>query len=180
MVNYWHKRAYSELSTDPQDLSKRGLVFLLSKFFTVPGSGSVAFGLVTSTAEVKFEFYDIATTAGNIQASLVEAPTATLFGSAIPGRNLNRTYSDTHSVVLKSASAVTGGTVIASELVGSGNKAGGLVSQSKIHTLQHSTTYVMSFVNTTNQEAPAHINLGWSEGEPNPYLLIRNIPEEVA
>lgn len=174
MANYWRKRAYAELSTGPGDLSKRGLVYLLSRFFTIPATASVNFGLATNGVEVEFQFYDITTVSGIIQAELIEAPTATLFGPEITARNLNRNYPDAQTVTLQAASGVSGGTVVASELLGGETKAGGQLAQAKIHTLKPSTVYVMSFYNAANQETLSHINLGWSEGEPDPYPLIED------
>ena len=174
MANYWRKRAYAELSTGPDDLGKRGLVYLLSQFFTVPATGSVHFGLATNGVEVEFQFYDITTVRGVIQAELIEAPTATLFGPEIRGRNLNRNYPDAQTVTLRAASGVSGGTVVASELLGGQTKAGGQLAQSKIHTLKPEETYVMAFYNSVNQSSLTHLNLGWSEGEPQPYALIEN------
>lgn len=172
MTNFWAKRAYAELSTGPDDLGKRGLVYLLDQFFTVPGSGSVFFGLDTNGTEVEFQFYDITTTVGIIRAELIEDPTATLFGPEIVGRNLNRNFPDEQTVTLKAASGVSGGTRIASELIGGDSKAGGQIAQSKVHTLRNETRYVMAFVNTVNQDSLTHLNLGWSEGEPDPYRLV--------
>lgn len=171
MANYWQKRAYAELSTEPADLAKRGLVYLMSEFFTVAQAGSVSFALTTNGVEVEFQFYDIASTQETIRAVLIEAPTVTKFGSLIPARNLNRNDSDAHTVELQSASAVSGGTVIASELLGSAKGAGAL-SSSKVHTLANDTTYVMTFHNAGNQNTLCHINLGWSENEPEHYDLV--------
>lgn len=174
MANYWQKRAYAELSTEPNDLAKRGLVYLLHRFFSVPASGSVHFGLATNSVEVEFQFYDITTTTGIIRAELIEAPTATLFGSEIQGQNLNRNFPDAQTATLKAASAVSGGLRIASELIGNDSKAGGQIAQQKVHTLKNETTYVMAFHNTENQPSLTHLNLGWSEGQPKPYLLIQD------
>lgn len=172
MANYWQKRAYAELSTEPNDLAKRGLVYLLDQFFTVPATGSVHFGLLTNGTEVEFQFYDITTTTGIIRAALIEDPAATLFGPEILGRNLNRNYPDAQTVTLKAASAVSGGVRIGSELIGGGSKAGGQIAQSKVHTLKPFETYVMTFHNIENQPSLTHLNLGWSEGDPEPYDLI--------
>lgn len=171
MANYWQKRAYAELSTEPADLAKRGLVFLVAQFFTVPQSGSVSFALTTDGADVQFEFYDIASTQETVRAVLIEAPTATKYGPLIPGRNLNRNFSDTHTAQLQAASGISGGTVVASELLGSAKGAGALSSQ-KIHTLRNATTYVMTFHNAGNQDTLCHLNLGWAENEPEPYALV--------
>lgn len=174
MANYWRKRAYAELSTHPDDLGKRGLVYLFSEFFTVPASGSVHFGLATNGVEVEFQFYDITTISGIIRAELIEQPTATLYGPEFTGRNLNRNFADAQTITLQAASGVSGGVRIASELLGNDSKAGGQLSQTKVHTLKPDTTYVMAFHNTVNQNSLTHMNLGWSEGEPRPYALIED------
>jgi len=171
VANYWQKRAYAELSTDPSDLAKRGLVYLMAEFFTVPQSGSVSFALTTNGVEVEFQFYELSTDESTIRAVLVEDPTATKFGSLIPARNLNRNFADDHTVELQSASAITGGTVIASELIGS-DKAAGATSSDKVHTLKNDTTYIMRFYNSGNQNTLCHINLGWAENEPEHYDLV--------
>jgi hypothetical protein len=173
MVNYWQKRAYAELSTETSDLAKRGLVFLLAQFFDVGAAASVSFSLETNGKEVQFEFYDLTSIDLPVRAVLTEGPTYTKFGPAVPGRNLNRNFTDSHTVGLSSASAVTGGTVIASELIGSGTKVGGAFSTQRVHVLKNDTDYVMTFSNADNQPTRCHINLGWSEGEPDRYNLIR-------
>lgn len=175
MANYWQKRAYAELSTDPSDLAKRGLVYLLSQFFDVGASSSVSFVLETNGQEVQFEFYDLTSVDLPVKAVLIEGPTYTKFGPAISARNLNRNFPDTHTSTLSSASAVSGGVVVASELIGAGTKAGGVFSTSRVHILKNDTDYVMTFYNADNQTTRCHINLGWSEGEPDRYRLVRQI-----
>ena len=128
MANYWRKRAYQESATDPDGLAKRGLVYLMSEFFNIAGSGSVWFALHTNGAEVEFQFYDITTDQAEIKASLIEAPESVTQFNYITPRNLNRNFADTASASLSAASAVTGGTVIATELVGNAGKAGGVAS----------------------------------------------------
>lgn len=172
MANYWQKRAYAELSTEPGDLAKRGLVFLMSEFFAVPQAASVSFALSTNGAEVEFQFYDLTSTQETIRAVLIENPSAvTKFGSLITAHNLNRKFPDTHTAQLQSASAISGGTLIASELFGSA-KGAGEISSAKVHTLAASTTYVMTFHNAGNQNTLCHINLGWSENDPEHYNLV--------
>lgn len=174
MTNYWAKRAYAELSTEPNDLAKRGLVYLLARFFDVPFTASVSFVLETNGKEVQFEFYDIVSIDLPVLAELIEGPTYTKFGSAIPARNLNRNFTDAHTAGLSAASGISGGTVIASELIGAGTKTGGGVGSTKAHILKNDTDYVMTFHNPGNQPSRCHINLGWSEGEPDRYNLVRD------
>lgn len=173
MANYWQKRAYAELSTESSDLAKRGLVYLLAEFFSVGAAASVSFALETNGQEVQFEFYDLTSVDLPVRAVLIEAPTYTKFGPAISARNLNRNFSDAHTAGLSAASGVSGGTVIASELIGAGTKVGGEFSTQRVHVLKNDTDYVMTFYNAGNQTTACHINLGWSEGEPDRYNLVR-------
>lgn len=168
MTNFWLKRQYAESSTEPDGLAKRGYVYLLAEFFTIPDAGTVYFGLSTNGTPVEFQFYDLVTSLHPVKAQLVEAPTVTKTPSAIVGRNLYRDGSDTHTVTFWTATGYTGGTKIASELVGAGSKAGGSAATSRIHVLSPETDYVMSFENLGNQPTVLHLNLGWSEGEPDP------------
>lgn len=175
MANYWRKRTYQQVATDAHGLAKRGLVYLMSEFFTVTAGASVHFALNTNGKEVEFQFYDITTDTSEVRATLIESPaTVTPFNYIMP-RNLNRNFPDNASASLSAASAVTGGTVIASELVGNSAKAGGIISSAKIHTLKNNTTYVMQFVNTANQDTVCHMNLGWSENYPESYRIINPV-----
>ena len=172
MANYWRKRTYQQVASDTDGLAKRGLIYLMSEFFTVPAGASVYFALNTNGREVEFQFYDITSDLGEIRATLLEAPaTVTPFNYITP-RNLNRNFPDDATASLSAASAVTGGVKIASELIGNSAKAGGEMSSRKIHTLKNGTVYVMRFVNTANQDTVCHMNLGWSENDPAQYRLI--------
>lgn len=176
MSNYWTKRAYAELSTEADDLAKRGMVYLASEFFNIGATSSVALVLDTNGNPVTFEFYDIASDLHPVKAVLYENASASFNPSAsVSAYNLNRNFSDNHSVLLYSASAWAGGTAIASELVGSGSKAGGTISSLKPHCLSASTRYVMVFHNTGSQTTACHLNLGWSEGEPDTYNIIEQV-----
>lgn len=172
MANYWTKRQYSEASREPNGLAKRGLVFLASEFFTIPATSSVAFVIDTGACKVQFEFYDIDSDTYTVKAELLEEFTASVNTAPVIARNLNRNFSDATTASLHTASAWTGGTVIACELIPSGQKAGGTISQDKIHTLRHDTRYGMVFYNLGNQSTNCHMNLGWSESDPLSYNLI--------
>ena len=172
MANYWQKRTYAELSTEPGDLARRGFVYLVHRRFTLPASGSVYFVIETNGKPVEFQFYDITTTTTAVYAELVEGPTFSRASASIAAQNLNRNFPDTHTAMLYAASGVSGGLAIASELLGSTAKAGGQVSQDKVHTLKNDEDYVMMFANLANQQTVCHINLGWAEGDPVPYALV--------
>ena len=166
MTNFWLKRQYAETSTEPDGLAKRGYIYLLAEFFEIPDAATVYFGLSTNGTSIEFQFYDLVTSLHPVKAQLIENPTCPQTPSAIVGRNLYRTGSDTHTVTFWTAASYTGGTKIASELVGAGSKAGGAAGTSRIHVLAPETHYLMSFQNTGNQPTTLHLNLGWSEGEP--------------
>jgi hypothetical protein len=172
MANYWRKRTYQTGATDPSGLSKRGLVYLMSEFFTVGANASVYFALDNNVKEVEFQYYDITSAQSEIHATLIEAPETVTRYNYITPRNVNRKFPDNATASLSAASAVTGGTPIASELVGSTTKAGGEMSSQKIHTLRDGVVYVMRFVNVSNQATTCHMNLGWSENDPEPYRLV--------
>ena len=172
MANYWRKRNYQQAATTAEGLAKRGYVYLMSEFFTVPATGSVYFAMDTGGVEVEFKLYDITSAQGEIHATLIEDPDAATTYSPITPRNLNRKYTDSSTVVLTSASAVSGGIAIASELIGNTSKAGGALASAKVHTLRDNTLYIMRFVNVSNQESTVHMNLGWSETDPGHYRII--------
>jgi hypothetical protein len=170
VANYWRKRTYQQAATEPDGLAKRGLVYLMSQFFTVGAGASVYFAIDTNDAEVEFQFYDIASDQGEIQATLLEAPATVTQYNYITPRNLNRKFPDTSAASLSAASAVTGGTPVATTAT-----AGGDIPQQKIHTLRDDTVYVMRFVNVSNQSSTVHMNLGWSENDPQHYRLIEPV-----
>lgn len=143
----------------------------MTEFFTIPATSSVHFALATNGSQVEFQFYDITSDLYAVKAELLEAATATRFNYITP-RNLNRNFPDAATASLSAASAVSGGTKIASEYVGTSGKAGGQISQSKIHTLRDNTIYVMSFYNVGNQATTCHMNLGWAENDPEPYQIV--------
>jgi hypothetical protein len=172
VANYWRKRTFQQSATDADGLAKRGRVYLMSEFFTLEGNASVHFALDTNGREVEFQFYDIVSNLGEVRASLIEAPASVTPFNYITPRNLNRKFADDASASLSAASAVSGGTIIASELIGTASKTGGDMSSRKVHTLRDDTVYVMRFVNQTNQTTVCHMNLGWSEDDPEQFRLI--------
>lgn len=173
MTNFWQKRQYYEDSTEVNDLAHRGLIFLISPTFNINALSSIYFALTTGAKVVEFQFYDITSSSEVVEASIYENPTSyTGSASGITPRNLNRNYSDTCQVVLESATSVVGGTFFSGELVGSGAKAGGTISNAKVHSLLPNETYILRFDNLGNQITRVHMNLGWSEGLSEPPSLI--------
>lgn len=172
MTNFWLKRQYAEVSTASSGLAERGYVYNVSEFFSVTAGATARFGMTTNGVEVEFQYYDITSDLHPVKAILLEAPSSVTNGvGTITPRNLNRNYPDTATATMYPVTAVTGGVAIASELIGSGSKAGGYISQNKVHTLKVNTVYVMTFENTGSQTTVCHLNLGWSEAEPTPKPL---------
>ena len=152
---------------NPQDdagsYSREGYVFLLSRTFSVPSPGTVSFSMQTPPGGVQFEFYSIATTDAQVTATLIEGGSVVSAGTPIPAYNINRQVGGTHATILDTATSVSGGTVIATELIPGQNKAAGGVDSSKVFTLLGSSTYAMRFVNNGNQSTTVAFDLGFSE-----------------
>jgi hypothetical protein len=143
--------------------SRDGYVFLMSKTFTVASPGTVTFSMATPPGGAQFDFYTIATTDAQVTATLIEGGSVVSAGTPIPAYNLNRQVGGAHASVFDTATSVTGGTVIATELIPGQNKSSGGVDSSKIFTLLGSSTYAMRFVNNGNQSTTVAFDLGFSE-----------------
>ena len=143
--------------------SRDGYVFLLSQTFTVTSPGTVTFSLATPPGGVQFDFYSILTTNAQVTATLIEGGSVVSAGTPIPAYNLNRQVGGSHAAVFDTATSVSGGTVLATELVPGENKASGGIDSSKIFTLLGSSTYAMRFVNNGNQSTTVGFDLGFSE-----------------
>jgi hypothetical protein len=148
----------------------------MSEFFDIGATSSVGYVLDTNGTPVQFEFYTIGSTTHPVNAVLLEGASASFNPSAsVTPRNLNRNFTDNATASLYSASAWSGGTRIASELVGAGSKVGGDISSQKTHVLRDNTRYMMVFYNTGSQTTKCHMDLGWSEGDPLTFDLVENI-----
>lgn len=145
------------------DYARDGHIYLIGQRFAITSGASVSFSIETGATGAQFDFYDIISDTSTIYAELIEDATITTTGSALTAYNLNRNYTDTHTSVLKAASAVTGGTTISSEYVTASIHAGGSMSSAKIHTLKPNTQYAMKFANTGNQTTNVFFQLGFSE-----------------
>lgn len=166
MATFWEKRAFGEASREADALAKAGRIFLVSEYLSITSGATLNLALVTNGVIVRIHFYEISSTAAAVKAALIEGPTYTASSSSVVGRNLNRQASDTHTVAFENVANLSGGTTIAREYVGTAAKAGGQLSQSRIHTLKNDADYVMSFQNLGNQTTEVHLNLGWSENVP--------------
>ena len=168
------------------EMARDGHIYLISQKFAITAGASISFSIETGATGTQFDFYDIISDTAAIFAELIENATITTTGSGLTAYNLNRNYTDTHTSVLKAASAVTGGTTISSEYVTASIHAGGAMSSNKIHTLKPNTQYAMKFTNTGNQTTNVFFQLGFSEhyngynniwlGTPNDSFVLR--PDE--
>lgn len=153
------------LEPDPVDggYSRAGLAFEMSQVFTVASGGTASFSMATPAGGVQFISYQIVSTGAEVTATLVEGATVTPAGTPITAFNLNRQSSVTPVAVLDSATSVSGGTVIARELVTSAHKVSASAASEKVYTLKGSSTYAMQFANGGNQETKVYFDLVWSE-----------------
>lgn len=118
---------------------------------------------MTGPTGAQFDYYQLVSETSSIYSSIIEAPTVTVTGNAIPVHNLNRNYTDTPQAVIKVATSVTGGTVIQSEFVTAANQGGGQTSSSKIVTLKPNTQYVLQATNVGSQTTSWYSQIGFSE-----------------
>lgn len=145
------------------NLARDGHVYMVGQQFTLTSGATASFSIMTGATGAQFEFYQIITESASVIASLIEGATIVTNGSNIPAYNLNRNFSDSHNAVLKSATSVTGGTVISSEFVTASIHGGGAGSSVKVHTLEPNTEYAMKFVNQGNQTTNVFFQLGFAE-----------------
>lgn len=144
--------------------AKEGRLYLLQQEFTITSPGTAIFELATGTEGLQIQQYEILSTLENVKGELIEGATVSTTGAAIPAYNMNRNSSDTHSAVFTAGTAVTGGTVIAAELLTADKHAaaGGSFS-GKVFTLKPSTDYAMKFVNRGNQTTTVFFQMMFAE-----------------
>jgi len=147
---------------DPDAYARDGFVYLVHNRFTLANGGSATFAFTPGEHGAQFEFYEIEANSSTVYAELLEGATYTA-GSAIPAFNLNRNYADDYDAVLTAATSVSGGTAINSEFVSASNQSGGVISTSKITTLEANTPYVFKFTDIGGTGTQVHFQLGWSE-----------------
>lgn len=160
LVNYQLKNLQPK---SVAEAARDGYIYLLNRDFTLTTGTPLTFSIVTGPTGCQFDFYDITSDTSNVFAELIEGATITVTGSPIPAYNLNRNSSDAHASVFRAVSAITGGTVVSSELITASKDAGGTLASGKIHTLEPNTQYAMRFTNRGNQDTGVHFQLGFSE-----------------
>ena len=155
----------SNLQPDPIDggYAREGYAFEMSRVFTIAGPGTAQFSIATPSAGVQFISYQIVSTNAQVTATLIEGGTVAAAGTPIPSYNLNRQSDRVAGSVLDTATSVTGGTVIATELITSSHKVSASASSEKVYTLKPSESYAMRFVNEGNQTTTIYFDLVFSE-----------------
>jgi hypothetical protein len=149
--------------SDVGDYSRDGYAYAVSQYLTIANNGTALFSFTTGVTGAQFDFWTFTATGSNVLGELIEGATITTAGNPIIGYNLNRDFSDNHASVLKAATALTGGTVVLSELVPASNQAGGGVASSKTITLKANTEYGFRFTDVGGNGAKLHVQIGWVE-----------------
>lgn len=143
--------------------SQEGYTYAVSRQLSIANNGTAIFSFTTGANGAQFDFWTFTALNSSVRGELVEGATITTTGSPIPGYNLNRNFSDAHDAVLLGATAITGGTVILSEMIPASNQAGGQDSSDKIITLEPNTQYGFRFIDVGGTGAILHIQIGWVE-----------------
>lgn len=149
---------------DAAAYAKEGYTYLIQREFPVASPGTALFELSTGSTGMQIDGYEIVSTIDSIKAELIEGGTATTTGTAVTAYNLNRNESDSYDATFTTASAVSGGTVVAAEYITADKHAaaGGRAS-GKIFTLKPNTDYVLKFVNKGNQNTTVFFQMTFSE-----------------
>lgn len=152
--------------------ARHGYLYLLQREFSItsPGTaifdspGTAIFELTTGDTGLQIESYELISTSETVKGELIEGATVGTTGAAIPAYNVNRNESDAHNAVFTAGTSVTGGTVIAAELITADkHAASGGMSSGKIFTLKPNTDYAMKFVNRGNQTTSVLFQMLFSE-----------------
>jgi hypothetical protein len=178
MVNYWQKRAYAELSTEPLDLSRRGLVYQASVDRTLGNAASASAQMVTGPVHTVVYLREATATLDSVAFKVFEVSATSGVSGSAQGQNLNRLVTGSGSVsqaiLSASVTAASPAALLAYDVVPGGNRSGGTAICSKVRTLQPNTKYLFEFTNLGNNTTLIHATLVWSEGEPDPYALVEN------
>lgn len=149
--------------SEADDFARNGYLYLIQSKFTLAASGTALFNMATPPNGMQIQFYEIVSTAEPFFAELIEGGTPTT-GATVVSYNINREFADDAQTVFTQASAISGGSVISAELItGSKQGGGGGMTTSKTHTLRGSEDYGIRFVNQTNQETVAFVQIAFAE-----------------
>jgi len=171
MANFWRKRVYQDEATQAGDLSKRGYVYQGGVFQAVPSPGTASIGLQTSSETTIVYLRELTTISQACRTLVYEGVTFSTTAGSATGTNLLRTEPNSAASLYASVTS-SGGTLIAQDLAGSGNKAGGIAVCTKVRTLKPNESYLITVQNLGNQATDTLVTLVWSEGEPSQYNVI--------
>jgi hypothetical protein len=162
------KLGYIASSTEQQTEIHNGNMFGLDKEGTIPASSSIVLLGKVGAKEIHFHSITGQFAKGGIRISLFEAPTTTLNGTPVSGKNFNRNYSDAHTIQIFNAPTVTdNGTPLPSifhPLTGVGvNILNANLSIGGGRVLKRNTDYLIKIENTDSSTVAYGINLLWSE-----------------
>ena len=131
--------------------ARYGYLYLLQREFSITSPGTAIFQMTTGDTGAQIEGYEFISTLETVKGELLEGATVGTTGAAIPAYNVNRNESDAHNAVFTAGTSISGGTVIAAELITADkHAAGGGATSGKIFTLAPNTNYAMTFVNRGN------------------------------
>lgn len=144
--------------------ARQGYLYLLQREFSITSPGTAIFELTTGDTGLQIESYELISTLETVKGELIEGATVGTTGAAIPAYNVNRNESDAHNAIFTAGTSVTGGTVIAAELITADkHSASGGMASGKIFTLKPNTDYAMKFVNRGNQTTSVLFQMLFSE-----------------
>lgn len=153
-----------EPSNHSDAYARHGYLYLMQKEFSIASPGTAIFQVTTGDTGLQIESYEFISTLETVKGELIEGATVGTSGAAIPAYNLNRNESDAHDAVFVAGTSISGGTVIAAELINADkHAAGGGMASGKIFTLAPNTDYAMKFVNRGNQTTSVLFQLLFSE-----------------
>lgn len=143
-------------------LMRHGMVYEIGELFTLINGGTAAFQITTGDTGAQFQYYEIDAASSSVYATLLQGAA---FGSAtaVVAHNVNRNFPDDYASELTGATAVTGGTVIASEYVPAANQGGGILLNTNVYTMEPNTSYVMKFVDDGGKGTKVNFKLGFAE-----------------
>ena len=153
-----------EPETRPENYARAGRVFDVFQLFEVPRNTSVYAGLTTGPTGLQIQYFEIASTASDVYAELIEGATVTFGTNITSSFNVDRGSPDNAQSVFKNVISATGGTPVNAEYIVGAGKSGGEKSFTKVITLEPNTDYVFRFTEQTGTADPnVFLQIGFAE-----------------
>lgn len=163
-VNDYAKYALKNIQpSSVDDMAREGYIYALFARRDLTSGQVENLSFMTGPTGAQLDYAQLISETSSVYSSIIENPTVTVVGSAIPVHNLNRNYPDTPQAVIKAATVVTGGTVVQAEFVTASNQGGGATYNAKIVTLKPNTQYVLQATNVGAQTTSWYSQIGFSE-----------------